>query len=192
MKRKGDLRELFRNKVRLLHQTRRRITKLEKEIVANGEELSEEFDSGSSLGHGSDTSSSDEAPGAPLMHSPSDEPGSASTAPPAKALPAPPRPKAKATPAVKKTAEKSGKEGEDGKPKGRGVREYRPFIPPGEPAPNHRGKQDIHGQLCPGFVETDPRYCSACEQLRRGFNSATKPHRPKVGVCAWAPLAGKQ
>ena len=50
-KRKGDLRELFRNKVRLLHQTRRRITKLEKEIVANGEELSEEFDSGSSLGH---------------------------------------------------------------------------------------------------------------------------------------------
>ena len=75
MKRKGDLRELFRNKVRLLHQTRRRITKLEKEIVANGEELSEEFDSGSSLGHDSDTSSSDEAPGAPLMHSPSDEPG---------------------------------------------------------------------------------------------------------------------
>ena len=126
------------------------------------------------------------------MHSPSDEPESASTAPPAKALPAPPHPKAKATPAVKKTAEKSGKEGEDGKPRGRGVREYRPFIPPGEPAPNHRGKPDIHGQLYPGFVETDPRYCSACEQLRRGFKSATKPHRPKVGVCAWAPLAGKQ
>ena len=78
-----------------------------------------------------------------------------------------------------------------GKPEGRKGRERRPFIPPGEPAPDHRGKPNASGEYYPGFPQSDPRHCQACEQLRRGFLSATRPHRPKVGVCAWAPLAGK-
>ena len=38
------------------------------------------------------------------------------------------------------------------KPEGCKARERRPFIPPGEPAPNHRGKPDASGQLYPGLA----------------------------------------
>ena len=95
------------------------------------------------------------------------------------------QPPAVVTPKVSGTACKGGK------PTGQGVRESQPWIQPGEPAPDHRRKPDADGELYPGFSKTDPRYCEACEQLRRGWKSATKAHRPKVGLCAWAPLSRK-
>ena len=117
---------------------------------------------------------------------------------PAVASPPPPKsgaPKPSPTPVLNKevvvTPKVSGKTSKEGPPKGKGVRERRPFIPPGESAPDHRGKPNAQGELYPGFRQSDSRYCEACEQLRRGFKSATKAHRPKAGVCAWAPMAGK-
>ena len=106
-----------------------------------------------------------------------------------------PPPQPSPTPVLNKevvvTPKVSGKTSKEGPPKGKGVRERRPFIPPGESAPDHRGKPNAQGELYPGFRQSDSRYCEACEQLRRGFKSATKAHRPKAGVCAWAPMAGK-
>ena len=65
----------------------------------------------------------------------------------------------------------------------------RPFLAPRAPAPNHRGWSNSKGEYYPGFVVDDPRHCPACEQLRCGFSSATKAHRPKDMPCPWAPLA---
>ena len=109
--------------------------------------------------------------------------------PPQVCDPPPPAPVLKSAAVV--TPKVSGTACKGGKPTGQGVRERRPWIPPGEPAPDHKGKPDAHGELYPDFSKTDPRYCEACEQLRRGWKSATKAHRPKVGTCAWAPLSRK-
>ena len=57
-----------------------------------------------------------------------------------------------------------------------------PDVPPGEPAPRHRGKANAQGELYPGYRKGDPRRCACCEQLRRGFPSATKGHR---AGCLW-------
>lgn len=57
-----------------------------------------------------------------------------------------------------------------------------PFLAPGEPAPNHRGKPDADGVLYPGFPKGDPRRCDACEVLRRGFSRTGKKHNDN---CRW-------
>ena len=53
-----------------------------------------------------------------------------------------------------------------------------------EPAPNHQGKPNSRGELYPGFPKADPKYCEACEHLRRGLQHATKPHRSEDGLYA--------
>ena len=176
LKRKGDLREMVVAKKAIMAQLRAKITKLEEEILGAHETLSQEFDSGSSLFATSDSESSS-----------SDKAEAPSETPATKAKAAPSKKTDGATgQEVKNMKEKEGKK----PPKAVG-REQRPRLPPGAPAPNHRGKPNSQGVLYPGFAQSDPRYCDACEQLRRGFPSATKAHRPKDGPCQWAPLAKK-
>ena len=57
-----------------------------------------------------------------------------------------------------------------------------PFILPGDPAPNHRGRPNAEGVLYPGFPKEHPLFCDACEVLRRCFNRTGKAHNP---TCAW-------
>ena len=64
----------------------------------------------------------------------------------------------------------------DGKSSEGRLRKRRPFLAPGAPALDHRGWPNSEGVYFPGFGESGPRHCAACEQLRRGFPSATKAH----------------
>ena len=69
-----------------------------------------------------------------------------------------------------------------------GARQKRPRLSPGADAPNHNGKPNEKGELYPGLAKGDPKFCAACDQLRRGFTNATRAHRPAGGgVCEWAP-----
>ena len=154
LKRKADLRNIVKTKKSALVQVRADIKHLEEEIKKENEELSVEFDSGSSCFSSSDSESS-----------------SASNS----------------SDASKKKASPKGKARADGTIRKAKPRNKLPFLPPGAPAPNHRGWPNSEGVRYPGFVEDDPRHCAACEQLRRGFLSATKAHRPTDMPCPWAP-----
>ena len=176
-KRKGDLRDMVDKKRAILNEVREKIRKLEAEVKEAQEEVSEEFDSGSSLfpGSSSESDSSDSPPPVPKK--------AAAPSPKGKSGPPKKSPDGKGAPAKKKKDESEVKE--------RKARTCRPRIPPGEEAPNHRGSPNAEGLLYPGFDEDDRRYCPACEQLRRGFPNATRAHRPKEMPCPWAPVAGK-
>ena len=65
---------------------------------------------------------------------------------------------------------------------GRRSKQSFPEVPPGEDAPLHNGRPNAEGVRYPGFPKGDARRCEACEQLRRGFPSSGKKHRPE---CAW-------
>ena len=187
-KRKGDLRDLVKTKKSLLSDVRGKITKLEKEVKAAGEEVSEEFDSGSSLFPGSSSESSSEETPAPARK---DRPEPVTKEKPRSSKPFVVRKPLSSKPiAAGKKVKPGDQEDEDKEKKGK-VRQVRPLVAPGAAAPNHRGSPNAEGILYPGFVVDDPRYCEACEQLRRGFPNATRAHRPKDGPCAWAPLARK-
>ena len=161
-KRKADLRKLVKARKTAMDNIRADISNLETEIKEANEELSVDFDSGSSL-------------------FPSSDPGSSSTDSSSKESAAKPS-KGKSQPSKKgAVTEGDNKQGQR--------RKRRPFLAPGAPAPNHRGWPSSKGEYYPGFVEGDPRHCQACEQLRRGFPNATRAHRPKDMPCPWAPLA---
>lgn len=195
LQKKGALREDHKKMRKLLAAIKQK----EQELDDMEESRSSSFSSGSPLleGSGSESEKEDSA-----ADSSSKTKGPSVPMPKGKALVKAPPPKAEAHPPPPATAPvvvskapgapKAAKAaGNKGKPEGHKGRERRPFIPPGEPAPDHRGKANASGEYYPGFPQGDPRHCQACEQLRRGFWNATRPHRPKAGVCAWAPLAGK-
>ena len=188
-KRKGDLRDLVKSKQAVMEEIRGKIVKLEKEVKAANEELSEEFDSGSSLfpSSESESESADSAlPGAAKrVRVPISKQKGADNAPTPSFIGKPEHLKQGVDgDAVEETRKQA-----DGKPRTVGARKARPYLPPGADAPEHRGSPNSEGVLYPGFAEGDPKRCDACEQLRRGFPRATKAHRPKEMPCPWAPLA---
>ena len=192
--------DTIRKDVRKLRALRATIKNKEEELDGMEEERSSSFSSGSPLlASESEDEKEEVSQASSVKKEASGTPSPAGKQPlPAVASPPPPKsgaPKPSPTPVLNKevvvTPKVSGKTSKEGPPKGKGVRERRPFISPGESAPDHRGKPNAQGELYPGFRQSDSRYCEACEQLRRGFKSATKAHRPKADVCAWAPMAGK-
>ena len=57
-------------------------------------------------------------------------------------------------------------------------------------APQHNGHPTAAGELYPGFPDKHEKFCAACDQLRRRFVRAAKPHcKP---ACEWALLQGKR
>ena len=166
-KRKADLRTIVKNRKTAMTRIRADIKNLEEEIKTANEELSVEFDSGSSCFSSSDSESSSSSSKAPVKEAVPSSKGK-------------PQAAQGAVPSPKGTLQEEGK---------RKRRRRLPFLVPGAPAPDHQGWPNSEGVYYPGFVQDDPRYCEACEQLRRGFRSATRAHRPKDMPCAWAPLA---
>lgn len=173
------------------------IKKKEQELDEMGEDRSSSFSSGSPVLNENTSGSEEEdvetggsyrVKGSSVTQTTGKEVAKASP-PKAGTLPPPsaPVPGSAATVSPKAAATAS----TEGKPEGGKVRGRLPFIPPGEPAPNHKGRPNASGELYPGFPKQDPRYCDACEQLRRGFQNATNAHRPKAGSCPWAPITRK-
>ena len=189
-KRKGDMRDMFKQKMRLLKGVRSKIRKVEAELVEADVELSDKFSSGSSVAVGSSSSSDSEksdqdlpptntaniaeAATRKVTMERSDKPVSKDIAPSSSEKPVPP---SKGVDASKDAAGGTGS-----------ARQRRPPVPPGEAAPNHYGKPNRNGDLYPGFAKGEPKFCPACDQLRRGFKNATRAHKPTDGsVCEWAP-----
>ena len=170
-KRTGDLEATIKNRIPACKKAKKQLRKWEERLVELGGELSEEVSSqGSLLGSTSSNDSSES--------SSDDAPADAKKAEAKPAVPARP------------TESESGKHGPDSvakpkpaskKPARRSKEEY-PCIPPGEPAPHHRGKPNAQDVLYPGFPTEDPRFCDTCEVLRRGFTRTGKSHRPD---CEW-------
>ena len=188
--------DTIRKECNKLKAMRKTIKKKEEELDTMEEERSSSFSSGSPLlpSSGSESEKEDDSPADKVEATGSGVPPATGKPPPKAMVPPPPKsgtPQPPPAPVLKSAAAVPPKVSDTActgsKPAGKGVREKRPLIPPGEPAPDHNGKPDAHGELYPGFRKTDPRYCEACEQLRRGWKSATKAHRPKAGLCAWAP-----
>ena len=171
----GDLREALAKHRPLLIKKQALLRKLEKKVADNGGELSEEVLSCSSLMDYSSSSSS----GA------SDH----ETTPVAKA-------KSKSEP-VGKGKDQGAPAGEEQRRGGRGGkcqagprrRQKKtcrskadfPDVPPGEPAPLHRGQANAQGELYAGYRKRDLRRC----ELRRGCPvppKATVPLRRCLGL----------
>ena len=169
-RRTGDLRSMIKHRIPGCKKAKGQLRKLEARLKELGGELSEEVSSeGSLLGvtssEESGEASSDEAP---VKKEEDDE-----------------KPEAAAE---GNKGHGVAKPGGEGKPKAaskkpaRRSKEAFPFIPPGDPAPNHRGRPNAEGVLYPGFPKDHPLFCDACEVLRRGFNRTGKAHNP---ACAW-------
>ena len=189
-KRKGDLRDMYKKKMCLLRGVRDKIRKLEADLVENDGNVSEPFSSGSSV--------------APCSSSSSDSDNEADNASCKATIPTPKAaaekkkvvgvdeaaPKGPASSNSTKPAAHLQSSGKilDTKTASDGTSKKRPRLSPGAEAPNHKGKPNLAGSLYPGFAKSDPKFCGACEQLRRGFVNATRAHRPVGGgVCEWAP-----
>ena len=175
----GDLREVLAKQRPLLLKKKALLRKLEKKVADKGGELSEEVSSCSSLLDDSSSGSSgasdhETTPVAKVKAKSKPEPV-------AKA-----KVKARELPPVKSSEEEEEASAEQdkggAKKKARRSKADFPDVPPGEPAPRHRGKANAQGELYSGYRKGDPRRCACCEQLRRGFPSATKGHR---AGCLW-------
>ena len=128
-KRKADLRKLVKARKTAMDNIRADISNLETEIKEANEELSVDFDSGSSLFPSSDSGSSS-----------TDSSSKESAAKPSKG---------KSQPSKKgAVTEGDNKQGQR--------RKRRPFLAPGAPAPNHRGVAQLQRRVLPGFRRRRP------------------------------------
>ena len=165
----GDLEAIIKRRVPKCKKRLRAVRQMEERVKELGGELSDEVSSRSSLlGSDSSDNSSDS----------SDSSESEAQAPMEKA-------EAKPVAAKKGKSEKGDGKVVRGpaskKPPCRSKKDF-PVIPPGEDAPNHRGKPNAEGVRYPGFHKGHPQYCKACEVLRRGFIRTGKSH---IDGCLW-------
>ena len=175
---KGDLRELLRKRQATVKKQKTTLRQLEDKVREMDGVLSEECSSSSSLLGSSSSDSESETDSASFKGTPPKEKASPGLKPPEEE--AVPQAKTKAK-AKAKAPPVSPKEKSIAKAPRRSKQNF-PEIPPGEPAPSHKGKPNAEGVLYPGFARKDPRRCDSCEQLRRGFASSSKKHNPN---CAW-------
>ena len=146
-KRKADLRKLVKARKTAMDNIRADISNLETEIKEANEELSVDFDSGSSLFPSSDSGSSS-----------TDSSSKESAAKPSKG---------KSQPSKKgAVTEGDNKQGQR--------RKRRPFLAPEHRLRTTGGGPAPEESTTRVFVEGDPRHCQACEQLAPWFSQRHK------------------
>ena len=168
----GDLREVLAKQRPLLLKKKALLRKLEKKVADKGGELSEEVSSCSSL---LDDSSSGSSGASDHVTTPVAKVKAKSKPEPvAKA-----KVKARELPPVKSSEEEEEASAEQdkggGKKKARRSKADFPDVPPGEPAPRHRGKANAQGELYP--ARATPGVVRAASSF-----AAVSPVPPKATV----------
>ena len=165
-RRTGDLRSMIKHRIPGCKKAKGQLRKLEARLKELGGELSEEVSSeGSLLGvtssEESGEASSDEAP---VKKEEDDE-----------------KPEAAAE---GNKGHGVAKPGGEGKPKAaskkpaRRSKEAFPFIPPGDPAPNHRGRPTPKAFFTRGFQRTTPSFATLARCCAAALTARAKPTTP--------------